>query len=143
MYISIITLSLSGIVFYYTLFQITLWWFFHIAALFWGFRFPFHYRSFKRLKRLRYVHIACVILGLVLPVIPVFVTVVVDNATSAPGSPNSLGFGITNFPPILCAGVDANATFYSLILPVVILTEAGMTLLVFTFWDVRKVIKVL
>lgn len=50
-----------------------------------------------------------------------------------------LGFGLTNFPPILCAGLDANATFYSLIMPITVLAEIGMTLLILTFWDIRKV----
>ena len=60
-----------------------------------------------------------------------------------PRSAKGLGFGITNFPPVLCAGVDRDATFYALILPVIILTEIGMTMLVFTFWDVRKVIYII
>ena len=58
-----------------------------------------------------------------------------------PRAAKGLGFGMTNFPPILCAGLDSNATFYSLILPINILIEIGMTLLVFTFWDVRRVSK--
>lgn len=126
--------------FYYCLIQITLWWFFHIAALFWAFRFPLHFRAYQKLNRMRYIHLACVVLGLVLPAIPVVVTIG-DYATDEKdrGTPRGMGFGFTNFPPILCAGVDADASFYSLILPITILTEAGMTLLIFTFWDVRKV----
>ena len=119
--------------FYYTLFQITLWWFFHISALFWSVRFPFNYRYFKQLKRLRYAHIAGVVLALIIPLTPVVATMV--QGRNNPG----LGFGLTNFPPVLCGGLDADTVFYSLILPVVVLTEVGMTLLVFTFWDVRKV----
>ena len=95
----------------------------------------------KKLKRAKYIHITCIILGLVLPVIPVVVTMA-DYATDerVEGKDSKgLGFGMTNFPPILCAGLDADATFYSLILPITLLTEIGMTLLVFTFWDVRKV----
>lgn len=53
--------------------------------------------------------------------------------------PGGYGFGMTNFPPILCAGLDSDASFYSLILPILVMTEIGMTLLVFAFWDVRKV----
>ena len=53
--------------------------------------------------------------------------------------PSGYGFGMTNFPPILCSGLDSDASFYSLVLPILILTEIGMTLLVFAFWDVRKV----
>lgn len=124
-------------VFYYCLIQMTLWWLFHIVALFWAFRFPLHFRAFQKSKRIRYIHFACVVLGLVLPVIPVVVTIG-DHATDETVS-KGLGFGITNFPPILCAGIDADASFYSLILPITIMTEVGMTLLVFTFWDVRKV----
>jgi hypothetical protein len=86
----------------------------------------------------RYIHITCVILGLVLPIIPVVVTIA-DHETDDASTSGGLGFGLTNFPPILCAGIDANATFYSLIVPITLLTEVGMTLLIFTFWDVRKV----
>ena len=127
---------IAGVVFYYSLVQITLWWFFHIAALFWAFRFPLHFRSFQKLKRIKYVHIVCVVLGVVVPVLPVVVTIGVNERE---GTRNGFGFGMTNFPPILCAGLDSNASFYSLVLPITLMAEVGMTLLVFTFWDVRKV----
>lgn len=130
---------IAGVVFYYALIQITLWWLFHIAALFLIFRFPLHFRRWQKLHRIRFIHIFCVVMGLLLPALPVVVTMA-DYATDVrgPRDPKGLGFGLTNFPPILCAGLDPNATFYSLILPITILTEVGMTLLLFTFWDVRK-----
>ena len=129
--------------FYYCLLQITLWWLFHITTLFWIFRFPLHFRRFQSLKRIRYIHATCVVLGVVLPVLPVVITVgdhavdITKNGTLA--TPNGFGFGMTNFPPILCSGLDSDASFYGLVLPILILTEIGMTLLVFAFWDVRRV----
>lgn len=138
--LTITIFSHLGSVFYYCLIQITLWWFFHISALFWAFRFPVHFRSYVQLHRIRYIHAVCVLLGLVIPVLPVVVTLgdyATDEKTSS--TPTGFGFGLTNFPPVLCAGLDPDASFYSLVLPITVLTEIGMTLLVFTFWDVRKV----
>ncbi len=133
----------AGFVFYYGLIQITLWWLFHIATLFWIFRFPLHFRSFQKLKRIKYIHITCVILGLVVPILPIVVTAG-DHAMDVKRNdslaiPHGFGFGMTNFPPVLCAGLDSDASFYSLVLPILVLTEIGMTLLVFAFWDVRRV----
>ena len=71
-----------------------------------------------------------VIVGLVLPALPVIVTFTT-------GDPS--GFGLTRFPPILCTGLQKNATFYSLVLPINILMAIGIPLLVIIFWIIHKV----
>ena len=131
----------AGVVLYYGLIQGTLWWLFHICTLFWAFRFPLHFRSFQKTQRTNYVHLVCILLALVVPVFTVVVTIG-NHANQDKGNStvaNGLGFGMTNFPPILCAGLDAKVTFYSLIMPITIFTEIGMTLMIITFWNVRKV----
>lgn len=135
----------TGMVFYYCIIQITLWWFFHVSALFWIFKFPLHFRRYRKLKRVRYIHMTCVALALVLPALPVIASMG-DYATDVRAAnaqgvklARGLGFGLTNFPPIFCSGIDAVTTFYSLILPATIVTEMGLTMLVLTFWDIRKV----
>lgn len=90
---------------------------------------------------MRYIHIVLVILALVMPAIPVVVTIsdYAINDLDDPTVARGWGFGITNLPPILCAGLNANDTFYTICFTVTVFTEIGMTLLIFAFWDIRKV----
>jgi len=89
--------------------------------------------------------VVLVFLALVVPLMPVIATMAdyAINDRGDPAVPDGWGFGMTNLPPILCSGVDANTTFYSIIFVIVLFTEVGMTLLIFTFWNVRKVSLVL
>ena len=117
----------AGIVFYYTLFQTAVWWFLHVAALFWGIRFPLQAKALATSNCQKYFHLVMVLLGLTLPIIPVI-------ATLASG-----GFGLTRFPVILCTGKKGAATFYSLVLPIGILMQIGVSLLILIFWTIYKV----
>ena len=117
----------AGIVFW---FQVAVWWFCHEISIFWGICFPFHSRSFEKAHRTKYIHITMVTVGLVLPALPVIVTFTT-------GDPS--GFGLTRFPPIVCTGLQRNATFYSLVLPINILMAIGIPLLVIIFWIIQKV----
>ena len=75
-----------------------------------------------------------VIVGLVLPALPVIV------AFSA-GEPSRRGFGLSTFPPTNCDSLQsAPATFYSLVLPVNLILVSGIPLLVIIFWTIHKVI---
>ena len=121
----------AGIVFYYGLFQLAVWWFCHEISLFWKIKFPFHARSFETAHRMKYVHITMVTVGLILPALPVIVTFTT-------GDPS--GFGLTRFPPILCTGLEKDSTFYSLVLPINILMATGIPLLIIIFWIIHKVI---
>ena len=91
----------AGIVFW---FQVAVWWFCHEISIFWGICFPFHSRSFEKAHRTKYIHITMVIVGLVLPALPVIVTFTT-------GDPS--GFGLTRFPTILCTGLQRE--FYILL----------------------------
>ena len=123
----------AGIVFYYGLFQLIVWWFCHEVSLFWTIRFPMHARTFETSRRVKYVHITMVVVGLVLPTLPVIVTFTT-------GDPS--GFGMTRFPPILCTGLQKDSTFYSLVLPINILMIIGIPLLIIIFWTIHKVMAV-
>ena len=124
--------SSAGIVFFYGLFQLAVWWFCHVVSLFWGIQFPFHARSFKTTGRIKYIHITMVIVGLVLPTLPVVVAF-------TPGNPNTSGFGLTRFPPILCTSLQRDPSFYSLVLPINILLAIGVPLVIIVFWTIHKV----
>jgi len=124
--------SSAGIVIYYGLFQLAVWWFCHVVSLFWKIRFPFHARSFETAHRVKYIHIAMVIVGLVLPTLPVIVAFTAGN-------PSSRGFGLTRFPPILCTSLQSDPTFYSLVLPINVLLAIGVPLLIIIFWIIYKV----
>jgi len=123
--------TLTGMVFYYGLFQLAMWWFLHVVSLFWKIRFPFHARSFETAHRLKYIHIAMVIVGLVLPTLPVIVAFTAEN-------PSTRGFGLTRFPPILCTSLQRDSTFYSLVLPINLLIAIGVPLLIIMFWIIHK-----
>ena len=124
--------SSAGIVTYYGLLQLVVWWFCHVVSLFWGIQFPFHARSFKAADRVKYIHIAMVIVGLVLPTLPIIVTFTAGN-------PNARGFGPGRYPPIQCLGLQSDPTFYSLVLPINLLSAIGIPLLIIIFWIIRKV----
>ena len=124
--------SYVGMVFYYGLFQLAVWWFCHVVSLFWKIRFPFHARSFEATHRLKYIHIAMVIVGLVLPTLPVIVTFTAGN-------PSTRGFGLTSFPPVLCTSLQSDPSFYSLVLPINIVLANGVPLLITVFWIIHKV----
>jgi len=128
--------SSAGIVIYYGLFQLAVWWFCHVVSLFWGIQFPFHARLFKTTGRIKYIHITMVIVGLVLPTLPVIVAFTAGN-------PSSRGFRPTRFPPILCTSLQRDPTFYSLVLPINILIAVGVPLVIIIFWTIHKVHRLL
>lgn len=131
----------------YTLVQLAVWWLFHTTTLFWKIRFPFHARSFEASHKIKYIHIGCVIAGVVLPLVPIL-TSMADFAVDLESNPSrnvssfisgGLGYGQTRFPPILCTGSDRNAVYYSVVLPIDMILAVGCSLLVIIFWIVHKV----
>ncbi len=121
--------SHTGVVFYHVLLQLLLWWLFHVTMLFWNIRFPLHARVFEEThpSTMKCIHIACVTLALLVPWIPVI-------AAFATG-----GFFNASFPPELCTGRNADATFYSLVVPLIIMMQIGVTMLIVIFWTLHKV----
>ena len=118
---------------YYFIFQMSVWGFCHIVSLFGGIQFPFHAKSFKTARCLKYIHIPMVIVGLVLPILPGIVA-------STAGDPTVRGFRITTFSPIRCGSLQKDIVIYSLVLPVNLIVVTGISLLIIIFWVIHKVI---
>ena len=127
---------------HYILLQINLWWVMHMAALFWKVHFPVHAKSLQSSKRLRVVHLVCVLIAVFLPVVPIIATIA-DNAVQEGDSeqpvPGTLGFGLALFPPLLCSGLNSDVTFYTVIFPNVLLIIAGIVAMIFTIRKIHKV----
>ena len=69
------------------------------------------------MNRTLYVHIACVVVALLLPIY-------VPLTLYAKG-----GFTFARFPPIICVGTNIDANFYTVIFPTTILYAVGTTML--------------
>ena len=138
-------IAVAGMVFYYILLQLATFWICHVIALFWKIRFPFHARSFQMTHRTKYVHIASAAIGVLFPIIPVIATMAQSarGKSSAETVKAGLGFGITRFPPLLCTGMHGDTTFYSLILPIIVILMIGMTILITIFWIIHRVSRIL
>ena len=118
-----------------------MFWFCNVSVLFWKIRFPFHSRSFQTANRVKYIHITVIALCILVPFIPI-IAIMSQHAygkSAAQAAIEGLGFGITRFPPIFCLGRDADTTFYSLILPILVILMVGMTMLITLFWIIHKV----
>ena len=94
--------------------------------LYWGVAFPFSYREFKTSGRIRYVHIICVVLTVVVPI---------------PGGLVHLkdGYRPISAPTLACVGSNLDYGFYALILPISVAIAINSCLLVLTIWTIFKV----
>ena len=118
---------LSGIISAYAIIHITLLWILHIAAIFWGVQFPFHSRYYNQTNRTRYVHIACVVVTIILPVYaPIMISL-------------NGGFRISGFPSLFCFGRDVKTHFYTLVPTTAVLFASGTTMLLLILWRIRRV----
>ena len=126
----------------YVIFQMAIWWLFHTSALLWKVGFPMHARSFEKSKKMKCIHIACIIVGIVIPLVPV-IALMANYAREAKSTTafvsGGLGFGLGRFPPILCLGGDSTVAYYSIILPINLIFFVGMTELILLFAVVHKV----
>lgn len=141
----------AGVLSIYVISQSTLWWLFHITILFWKVVFPFHVRLSGKVQ---HIHITCVIIGILVPLLPIIISmakfaadVQKENENSTPQLRNSsflsggLGFGPTRFPSILCSNTDIDVIFYSQALIADIILASGCTLLLIILWSVHKLYK--
>ena len=119
----------AGIVSYYAVVQLALWAVFHVAAAFWAVVFPFHKRKFDAEGKNKYIYSTMVLLGLILPCVPVAVTFGTGGFVAKD----------VKFPPIICLARDRGATVYSLGIAESVLIATGISLLIIVF---RKTIKV-
>ena len=122
--------------------QINLWWLMHMTALCWKVFLPVQARSLQSSRRLKLVHILCVLVGLLVPLIPVLAPIISNAVMEArldQPIPGSHGFGFALFPPILCSGIHEDVTFYTLILPNVLIILVGTVTMVLTIRKIHKV----
>ena len=116
-----------GVLVYYILLLLAVGWIFHISMFLWKIWFPLRARSLEVAHRIKYIHILMILITLVVPLLPV-ITAAADG-----------GFALTRFPPIFCTARSSNATFYSLILPIILIIQCGVTMLIAIFWIIHKV----
>ena len=112
----------AGAVLHYVALQQVLMWFLHILAVYWKIRFPLHAKSFEVKGYATYVHVAMLALIILLP----FISIAVVFGTG--------GCRLSRFPNIICQAKDPDATFYALVLPMSILTAAGISVIILIFW---------
>ena len=91
--------------------------------------------------RVKYIHITAVVVGILVPFVPIIATMSQygQSRSAAEAAKGGLGFGITRFPPLLCTGRHGDTTFYSLILPILIILMVGITILMIIFWIIHRV----
>ena len=139
----------AGVTFAYTILQQVLWWVLHTTALVWYLVFPLHARSFQTTHKIKYIHITCVLIGIIIPLVPVIATMA-DFRRQVQSDPlllainatfTSVGFGyvINRFPQLLCFGYNGDVVFYSNVLPIILLFYVGVTELILVFAIVYKV----
>ena len=121
--------NITGTVSYYTVLQLALWAVFHVVVVFLAVIFPLYNRELDISGKIKYIHITMVLLGLILPCVPVAVTF------------GTGGFALrdTRFPPIICFGRDRGATVYSLTIAESVLVATGISLLIVVFWKIIMV----
>ena len=132
--------------------QMLIWWLLHTANLFLEVKFPYHARSFKISSRKKYIHITCIIFGILLPLVPIIIIMAdtavdlqrqIENSTSQYINnlfiSEGLGFGHTEIPTLLCTSTNTDATFYSLLIMIDVILACGCTMLIIVFWTVHKV----
>lgn len=122
-------LHVTGTVSYYIVLQLALWAIFLVVVLFLGVMFPIRMQQLEASGKIKYIHITMVLLGLILPCVPVAVAF------------GTGGFSLRDivFPPIICFGVDRGATVYSHSIVDSIIIATGVSLLILVF---QKFIKV-
>ena len=138
----------SGILILYLLGQLVIWFASHFTILFLKLVFPFHVPSTQKIK---YIYIAYVIMGIVLPLFPIVTSVTAsgvkyqnlsDNSTSTlTFFSEGLGFMSPRFPYILCLATSIESLFYTFVIPIYIISGFGCTIFLIIIWSLLKLKK--
>ena len=115
-----------GFLFTYCIEQICMWELLHAVFLFWAVVFPFSYRSLKLSGRIRYTHIFCVVLAVIVP-LPAALAHLKD------------GYVINFTPTLVCTGRSEDYNFYTVVLPLSIILCVMLCLLVVIIWTIFNV----
>ena len=101
-------------------------WLLFIAHLFLKLVFPLQFRKFETSKYRTKVHILeiviVVLVGILIPAIVV----------------GTVEYNVVNFPPTQCAA-NVEVTFYTLILPTILIQGTGIMLILFSFVSIHRV----
>ena len=119
-------ISFIGMVYIYGVLQLNIWAMFHALGLCWGIVFPFHYRTFKAEGKIKYVHIASVIIALLVPTIPALLYL-------------KSGYAALFTPTRVCTGRSLTVTYFSFLLPSSIILATTTFALGVVFWTILKV----
>lgn len=90
------------------------------------------------------------VIGLLLPLIPVIASMAdfvattrresANSGTSSPLSvPQGYGFGLSGYPPIICAAINRDVIYYATILPIGFVLGLGGSLLIVSMWLIHQV----
>ena len=128
----------------YASLSVAVWWFMLTAALFWKIWFPFNAKTLEAKHQVKYIHISCGVVGLLIPFISVIAPMAsfAQRAKSDPFTDfvsGGLGFMSVRFPPQPCNGNNKDIAFYTNILPTNLILAAGITLILLIFWLVHRV----
>lgn len=107
--------------------QIAVIWLCHVFIIFWTVSWPIHYMTFTANLYMKYIHVLIVIVATIAPAVVLLVAFMTG------------GFRNTRFPPVLCVPKNADAGFFSLVLPISVMLPTGASLLLATFLAIRKV----
>ena len=88
--------------------------------------FPLQFHNFDTYKHRTKIHILEIVIVLLLGIlIPVIVVATVE-------------YSIANFPPTTCSA-NVEVTFYTLILPTILIQGSGIMLILFSFISIHRV----
>lgn len=112
--------------YYFVVLHTSFCWFCHVVTLFWQTMFPFQARTCKIYGIGKYLYIVVLISSLVLPTAPVI-------AAFATG-----GFTLRQFPPSVCFPKTGTILYYSLVIPMSLMTGVGTSLLAIVINEIIK-----
>lgn len=86
-------------------------------------------------KKMKYVHIALILVGLLAPALSPLITVL----STVHDHQRRFGYRVSLYPPHSCATIKKDIQFYTEVLPFNFMVAAGVTFLVLIFWKFYKV----
>lgn len=117
---------ITGFILHAGVLQIVLYWLLHLIHLFLKFIFPFAIRRYDTKKWKRIFHITeLILINLFTVIVPIYI--VVDSKYYPYG-----------FPPVLCVP-NATLTFYSLVLPIILMLCLGTCVILLMLWRLQVV----
>lgn len=122
-----------------------IWWLMLTISLFWKLWFPFNARLRESKHQIKYIHLGCVLIGVLVPFIPI-IALMSGYAVKVQSDPSNvtfvsggMGFSSIRSPPIPCNGNSKVIVFYSNIFPTNIMLAIGINFIMLIFWLVHKV----